>query len=192
MSICIETERLILRQFSIDDAIELQELCNEAYILKWMPDWETSLNDRKRWLEWISTQYSIATKLKATISLAVTLKSNSRMIGMIAIQNKEEVDNEIEIAYFISEKFTNKGYISEAAKAIIEWVFNSLTLDYLIAIVELDNFPSQRVIQKCGFIKLETKMIFNSGENQEKPFYYYRLYNSTIKDKERSDSDNMI
>jgi|GEM_PF-1987832 len=36
MSICIETERLILRQFSVDDALELHGICNESYILKWI------------------------------------------------------------------------------------------------------------------------------------------------------------
>jgi RimJ/RimL family protein N-acetyltransferase len=50
-------------------------------------------------------------------------------------------------------------------------------MDYLIAIVELDNYPSQRVVEKCGFRKIETRMILNSGESEEKPFFYYRLYN---------------
>ena len=90
---------------------------------------------------------------------------------------KEEVNNEIEIAYFISQEFSNKGYISEASKAMIEWAFTNLKLNYLIAIVEHDNIPSQRVVEKCGFTKLNTKMILNSGDTKEKPFYYYRLYN---------------
>lgn len=60
-----------------------------------------------------------------------------------------EVNNEIEIAYFISEEYSNKGYISEASKAMTEWVFTNLKLDYLIAIVETDNIPSQRVVEKC-------------------------------------------
>lgn len=75
-----------------------------------------------------------------------------------AIQNKKEVDNEIEIAYFISEKFSNSKYTSEATKALTQWTFNSLGVDYLIAIVELDNFPSQRVVEKCGVTKLETML----------------------------------
>lgn len=54
---------------------------------------------------------------------------------------------------------------------------HNLKLDYLIAIVELDNIPSQRVVEKCGFTKLDTKMILNSGDTEEKPFYYYRIYN---------------
>lgn len=113
--------------------------------------------------------------------LAVALKTNGRIIGMIGIGNKEEVDNEIEIAYFISEKYSNNGYISEAAKAMTEWAFSSLNMDDLIAIVELDNFSAQRVVEKCGFIKIETRLILNSGETEEKPFYYYRRSNNQNK-----------
>ncbi|SFC17877.1 GNAT family N-acetyltransferase [Clostridium uliginosum] len=181
MNICIETERLILRQFSVNDTVKLNAICNEPNILKWMPDWESSVDIREKWIEWIEKQYLIVTRTTARIMLAVTIKTNGRLIGMIGIGNKEEVDNEIEIAYFVSEKFSNKGYITEATKAMTKWAFDNLNLDYLIAIVELDNLSSQRVIEKSDFIKVETRMILNSGETEEKPFYYYRLYNKHTK-----------
>ena len=180
MDICMETERLILRQFCADDVIELHKICNEAYVLKWMPDWEISVDDMKSWVAWVDKEYSIATKEVARVMIAVTRKTDGKIIGMVGIGNKEEVDNEIEIAYFISEKYSNNGYTTEAAKAMIEWAFNVLRLNYLIAIVETDNFPSQRVIEKSEFIRLETRMILNSGEKEEQPFFYYRIYNSTI------------
>lgn len=44
IGICIETERLILRQFCQDDATSLQKICNEPHILKWMPDWKSSID----------------------------------------------------------------------------------------------------------------------------------------------------
>ncbi len=66
--------------------------------------------------------------------------------------------------------------MSEASKALIEWAFTNLQLDYLMAIVEPDNIPSQRVVEKCGFTKIETKMLINDGDTECKPFYYYRLY----------------
>ncbi len=112
--------------------------------------------------------------------LAVILKSSTQLIDMISIGNKDEVNNEIEIAYFISEEYSNNGCISEASKAMTEWTFTNLKLDYLIAIVELDNIPSQRVVEKCGFTKFDTKMILNSGNIEEKPFYYYRIYNDIL------------
>jgi len=142
-----------------------------------MPDWKVSIEERKEWISWVKDQYSKATKDTTRIMLAVTLKSDTTLIGMVGIGNKEEVNNEIEIAFFISEEYSNNGYISEASIAMTEWAFNNLKLNYLIAIVELDNISSQRVVEKSGFDKLDTKWILNSGETEEKPFYYYRICN---------------
>lgn len=178
MDIFIETERLILRQFKETDAEALSLICNQKYILKWMPDWEGNVEERREWIRWIESLYTKANKETARIMLAVALKESKELIGMIGIGNKEEVDNEIEIAYFISEDYCNKGYMTEAARAMVQWTFNTLDLEYLIAIVEIDNFPSQRIVEKCRFIKLGTKKILNSGETEEKPFYYYSLYNN--------------
>ena len=73
---------------------------------------------------------------------AVTLSANNEIIGMVGVGNKKEVDNEIEIAYFISERFASAGYITEAVNKISQWALEYLNLDYSIAIVELDNYPS--------------------------------------------------
>ena len=183
MNINIETDRLILRQFEESDAKALHSICNQQYILKWMPDWKGSVETIKERIQWFKRQYSNANKDTGRLVLAVELKDKEELIGMVGIGNKEEVDNEIEIAYFISKDFCDNGYISEAAKAMSQWVFAKLGLEYLIAIVEIDNFPSQRIVEKCEFTKLETKMILNSGETEEKPFYYYRLYNKLNKTK---------
>jgi len=180
MAIYIETERLILREFTLNDVEKLHSICSQPYILKWMPDWKRTVAERKEWISWVQNNYLKATKNVARIMLAVTLKSNKQLIGMVGIGNKEEVNNEIEIAYFISEEYSNKGYVSEASKSMIEWTFTNLKLNYLIAIVEPDNISSQRVVEKCGFTKQNTKMILNSGDTEEKPFYYYRIYNKML------------
>lgn len=183
MSIYIETDRLILREFVAEDAVEIHKICNEEYILKWMPDWKSSVDNMKEWIKWVKSKYDKATKDTARIMLAVTLKSTNTLVGMVGIGNKEEVDNEIEVAYFISEKFSNNGYTSEATKAIIEWSFCNLDLEYIIAIVELDNYPSKKVIEKCSFENLGIRIILNSGETEEKPFHYFRLYNTLQNNK---------
>lgn len=175
MDVTIQTERLTLRTFRLEDAPVLNRIANQKQILKWMPDWETSVEGTENAIRWFISQYPLANKKTARIMLAV--ERMGEVIGMVGIGNKEEVDNEIEIAYFISEDYAGKGYMSEAAKAVSCWALQNLKMDYLIAIVELDNYPSQRVVEKCGFRKIETRMILNSGESEEKPFFYYRLYN---------------
>ncbi|NLV51588.1 MAG: GNAT family N-acetyltransferase [Clostridiales bacterium] len=127
-------------------------------------------------MKWFASQYPLASKSIARVMLAVELRGS--VIGMVGIGNKEEVGNEIEIAYFISEEYAGNGYISEAAHAVSRWALQNLKMDYLIAIAETGNYPSQRVVEKCGFHKVDTRMILNSGESEEKPFFYYRLYNT--------------
>ncbi len=180
MGLCIETERLRIREFKKQDKRKLHTICSEAYILKWMPDWNITLEQREKWIEWIQQMYTVSTKENVRIMMAIELKENNELIGMIGVGNKEEVNNEVEIAYFISESQSNKGYMSEAGIAMSHWAVDQFHLDYLIAIVELDNYPSQKVVEKAGFNKISKKYILNSGEEQEKPYYYYRFYNPNL------------
>jgi len=140
-----------------------------------MPDWCTSIEETRKAIDYFISQYPKATKDVARLMFAIELDGS--LIGMVGIGNKEEVDNEIEVAYFISDYYTCKGYITEAVSAVCDWAFKNLKMDYLIAIVEIDNLPSKCVVEKCYFKKIETRMILNSGESIEKPFYYYRIYN---------------
>lgn len=174
MSILLQTEHLTLRPFQVEDAPALTAICNEDYVLKWMPDWKSSVENNENLIRFFLSQYPPANKITARIMLAVVL--DGAIIGMVGIGNKEEVDNEIEIAYFISEDCAGNGYITEAAKALSRWSLDALGMDYLIAIAATENIPSQRVLEKCGFEKIETRAVLNSGERTEKPFHYYRLY----------------
>jgi len=172
----IETDRLQLRQFTEKDAEVLNHIANQDYVLKWMPDWNSTVEDTRNLIRYFISQYPLANKEKARVMFAVCIKAISEVIGMVGIGNKEEVDNEIEIAFFVSKNHAGKGYITEAVQAVTRWAFSNLKLDYLIAIVEPDNYPSQKVIEKCDFTKIETRFILNSGEIDVKPFFYYRLY----------------
>ena len=176
MEILINTERLVLRQFRVEDAAALNRIANREYVLKWMPDWKSSVEDSEKQIQWFITQYPLATKEAALVALAITL--DGEVIGMTGVGNKAALDNELEVAYFIAEEYAGNGYISEAVRAATRWAFASLGMDYLIAIVQTENLPSQRVVEKCGFEKIDERMILDDGQTEEKLFYYYRLYNS--------------
>ena len=174
MNLVLRTPRLTLRPLRIEDAPELNRIANQPHILRRMPDWQSSLEDTRQLITYLIPRYAEANRDTARVVFAVML--GGVMIGIVGIGNKEEAGNEIELAYFISEAYASKGYATEAARAASRWALETLQMDYLIAIVEPDNIPSQRVLEKCGFQKLETRMILNSGETEEKPYDYYRLY----------------
>jgi RimJ/RimL family protein N-acetyltransferase len=132
---------------------------------------------RMSWYKWIKGMYSKSTKYDVRIMLAIELKTNNQLIGMVGIGNKEEVDNEVEVAYFVTESMSGNGYMTEAVAGIKNWALHQYDLPYLIAIVEYDNISSQRVIEKNGFKLYDSKKIINSGETEMKPFYYYKYEN---------------
>lgn len=174
MNIIIETKDLILRNIKLDDLNILHEIRNEEYILKWMPDWKSTKKETKQWISQVIGFYNKQNENDLWCQLVIERKSDNAILGIIALQSKFEVNNEIEIAYFISEKYSGKGYMKQAAKAILKWGFNTYNFPFIMAIVETDNYPSQKVVEYVGFEKLETRMILNSGEEIEKPFFYYR------------------
>ena len=54
-------------------------------------------------------------------------------------------------------------------------------MDYLIATVQMENQPSQRVAEKCGFEKIDARWLLDDGQTEEKLFYYYRRYKTARK-----------
>lgn len=49
-----------------------------------------------------------------------------------------------------------------------------------MAIVDVKNYSSPKVVERSGFEKIGTKMILNSWEKEEKTFYYYKYYRGNI------------
>ena len=58
-----------------------------------------------------------------------------------------------EIGYGISEKYRNNGYAAEAVKAVSEWALTRPEVNALESETDPDNKASQRVLEKCGFVR---------------------------------------
>ena len=179
MDFFIKTERLTLRQFQFEDAAALNAIANSEYVLTWMPDWKSDISDTENQIKWFISRYPPATKTTALVAFAV--EQNGELIGMAGIGNKAALDNELEVAYFISETHAGNGYATEAVSAAAQWAFANLETDYLIATVQMENQPSQRVAEKCGFEKIDARWLLDDGQTEEKLFYYYRRYKTARK-----------
>ncbi|MCG2786629.1 MAG: GNAT family N-acetyltransferase [Anaerolineae bacterium] len=77
------------------------------------------------------------------------------IIGWAGLQFLPELD-ETEVGFLLSPEYWGKGYATEAALAALQFGFERIRLDHIIALVHPDNLASQRVIQKCGMTYLET------------------------------------
>ena len=169
----IKTDRLVLRKFQISDAAEAlhnSQRPNVAHFMSDMvlPDEEAAT----KWIEWINSRFSYD---EPFIAFAIVLEETQTCFGLIALAPKEELNGEVEIVFSIADEYQGKGYATEAGKAIIEWGFSNCELDYIVAIVKLDNIASMRVIEKLGFQRIEQRIIEYDGTPTA--FEYYRLYN---------------
>ena len=168
----IKTNRLTLRKFTKDDAKIVSYNSQRPSVAHFMSD--MILEDEKsavEWIEWINGRFNTS---ESFLAFAIERNEDKICIGFIAIAPKAELNNEIEIVFLIADEYQNKGYASEAGKAIISWAFENCTLDYLVAIVKTDNVASQRVIEKIGYIRIDEREIEYDGDLVV--FQYYRLY----------------
>ena len=177
MGIKIETERLTLREFVPEDASVLISIAKQPHIEHWLPDWAGFHRWAVDWINKARKNYKIDNPQKEFIALAVDVKDKKQMIGQIGIGGH---DNGIGVCYFMSDKFTGKGYTSEAMKAFIEYAFKKYGYDHLIATVQPENAASNRVVQKLGFFYLSTIMMLDNGQTEELPFHFYRLDNPYV------------
>lgn len=145
----IETERIILRPVSIDDAADIFE--------KWTSDERVA-----KYMRWTVHQSSDATakwldaevegnKSRTSYQWAFTRKEDGYLFGTGGIfMNQEE--NCYEIGYQIMHDEWGKGYATEAAKAIIEFTKDTLHEKEMVAGYMVGNDASGRVMEKCGFV----------------------------------------
>lgn len=142
----IETERLILRKFALDDAEAMfKNWANDPEVTKYMtwnphPNVETTKKIIQMWLD----EYNDPN----TKRFAITLKDTGEIVGSIDIV--DYVKGCPEIGYCLSRKCWNKGYMTEAATAFIKYLFKE-GFKKIVIEAHVDNIGSNRVIEKCGF-----------------------------------------
>lgn len=84
---------------------------------------------------------------------AIREKESGRVVGSIGLEpdrRREDVASK-EMGYSLGKAFWGKGYMTEAAKAVIDYAFTEEPLVVLAICTGPQNKRSQRVIEKCGF-----------------------------------------
>jgi ribosomal-protein-alanine N-acetyltransferase len=143
----LESERLILRKLQLDDVSDIYEF--------------TSLPETSEFLTWYPhpNKEVTATFIRSIIEKyerneasqwAIELKMEKKVIGIAGFIQLFPEHGRGEIAYVLSPCVQNKGYMTEALKIVLEYGFNTMKLNRIEAKCEIDNFSSERVMQKLG------------------------------------------
>jgi RimJ/RimL family protein N-acetyltransferase len=136
----METKRLIIRRFSVDDWRDLFEYLSQERVVAYEPygvfTEETSKQEALR-------------RSGDNSFWAVCLKPKGKLIGNIYL--REQDFGAWELGYVFSAYFHGKGYAAEASKALIDEVFNNQNARRIVAMCNPLNEPSWKLLERLGF-----------------------------------------
>jgi RimJ/RimL family protein N-acetyltransferase len=162
----LETDRLLIRQLTVDDANFILELLNDPSFIQNIGDRNVrTMEDAKDYV----LNGPVASYAKNGFGLSlVILKATGESIGMCGLI-KRDVLEDVDIGYAYLPRYWSKGYAIEAALAMKSYAKETVRLNRLVAIVDPANTGSIRVLEKLG-MKFE-KMIRLSQDDIELKFF---------------------
>ena len=160
----IETERLILRTVTLDDAEAIFKWTSDPDVNKYMIyQLHTDIEITREWLK------SRDVDGKDEFDLGFVLKETGELIGMGGIFYKEEL-NAWNLGYNLRKDYWGRGLVPEAIKAIIDYVDAKKGVNAIVGEFAKENTKSRRVMEKlgmtywkdCVFTKLDGSKTFDA------------------------------
>jgi len=145
----METKRLKLRPFTLDDAYEVQRLAGNKDIAS------TTLNIPHPYEDgmaehWIGTHKENLEKGEEVV-FAIVHREQGLLIGSIGLKINKR-DESAELGYWIGRPYWNRDYCTEACQAVLIYGFQNLGLNRIYAYHFKRNPASGRVMQKTGMV----------------------------------------
>ena len=179
----IETSRLLLRPFTMDDADDVFDYAKHPEV-----------GPRCGWPPHENREVSVQILAEHLIpdngeqSFAIVDKTSGRVIASIGVKTMTEpcLDFPLpycEIGYALHVDYWGKGLMPEAVNAIIDMIFSTGDVDEIYISHADFNLQSRRVIEKCGFEKIAETERYMPAIDVRRMSWYYRLRRS---DRQRS------
>ena len=149
-NVILETDKLILRAWEITDLDDFFEYASVE-----------GVGEKAGWEHHKSKDKSLEI-LKMFIEekkvFAIVLKENQKVIGSIGIEElSEELDKDLdnlvgrELGYVLNKDYWNKGIMKEAVSKVVDYCFNTLKLNFLMASYFNHNIASKKVLENLNF-----------------------------------------
>lgn len=144
----LETERLSLRQLTVDDAQFILKLLNEPSFLRYIGDKQVrNLEDAAVYI----LNGPVASYERNGFGLyLVELRESYTPIGMCGFLKREELPDP-DIGFAFLPEFWSKGFAFESASALLQVARERLRLQRILAITSLDNEASIKLLERLGF-----------------------------------------
>lgn len=143
----LETDRFLLRELTVDDAMSFYELNENPKVIQYTGDRpfksvEEAISFLQNYTDYEENGYG---------RWAVIDKSNNEFLGWCGLKydsSKEETD----LGFRFFEKFWNRGVATESAIACLKYGLDQLKIKKIVGRAMSDNIASIKVLQKLGFI----------------------------------------
>lgn len=144
----LETNRLILRQFTSADAVYMfHNWASDNEVTKyliWPP--HKSVEISRAYIESLISAYS----QRNTYNWGVELKEIGQVIGAISVVQQNEAVESVHIGYCIGRQWWNSGITSEAFSAVISFLMNEVNVNRIDSRHDPRNPYSGKVMEACG------------------------------------------
>lgn len=168
--IILETERLVLRQLTPDDAEFMFQLLNDPSFITNIGDRNIrTLDDARAYIQKGPVQSYAKNRFGLDL---IVLKETEEPVGICGLIRREGLED-VDIGYALLPKFWSRGYALEAARAMKAYASDVIGLKRLVAIVDPANERSVRVLEKIG-LQYE-KMIRLSADDIDLKLYGAQL-----------------
>ncbi len=173
-SVRIETERLILRKFTIDDAKEMFEnYASRDAVTKYMP-WHSHKNIEET-KEYLSTCVLPKYEQVDVYKWAIVLKETNQVVGAIDVVSNNDEQKRAELGWVLSDDYWGRGLMPEAAREVLKLLFE-VGYCRIFAIHDIDNPKSGRVMQKIGMLHEGTMKKYRPSRDDENRFLDMELW----------------
>ena len=163
----IETERLILRAFKESDLADFYEYASVKGVGE-MAGWNhhKSIDESAAIIDMFINEDK---------TFAIVLKESNKVIGSLGVE-KYGLEDKLtefdgykgrEIGFVLSKDYWGRGLMSEAAGAVIDYLFNELDFDFLLCGYYNFNVQSKKVQEKCGFKPYRALMMNTRMDTKE-------------------------
>lgn len=146
----LTTERLTLRQLSIDDQQNIFSLRSDKEINRYL-DRQVSkkIEDAISFIDKINDNIT----KNNSIYWVITLTKTKTFVGTICLFDFSDEKSSCEIGYELMTKFQGQGIMKEAAEKVIDYAFQTLQFQKIAAVTHNGNQHSAKLLAKLNFIK---------------------------------------
>lgn len=169
-NLIFETPRLILKPLLESDLNTLHSIFINPQVKKYLCD--DNIWSLQQVEEMIVESQKLFEEKKFGIWL-INTKDEQKVIGFVALWYFFD-EEQPQLVYALLPEAMKKGYATEASTKILDYCFNELSYEYLIASCDQPNIESKKVAERIGMKEVEEKIV------DGKPILFFKIENSIL------------